>query len=123
MRKGQVLLTAIMTVALASLLGTSPARAGQTWHQCHVAELWDGTIDVPHYSVHCVEPLTIGATSIKTFVMPIADKERSTRLFNVAMAALLSGRLLGIMFESSEVNPVCSSFDCKTILYFGLVRQ
>jgi hypothetical protein len=104
-----------------TLLSASPASAARVWYECHVKAVNDGSPELPYYSAHCVEPWVMGTTSVEPFIVLVADPERSARFFNVAMAALLSGRLLTVMFETNEVTP-CGGVDCRTAIYFGLKR-
>jgi hypothetical protein len=119
--------TSVKLAAIGCLLSTflfsaSPAHAAQVWYDCHVSQIWDGTSTYTYYSASCVEPWTQGSASVTTLVVPLApDKDRAARFFNVAMAALLSGRMLSVMFDSEQDLTVCPG-DCRTALYFGLKR-
>jgi hypothetical protein len=103
-------------------LVASPATAERVWFKCHVAEVWDGSSELPHYSAHCIEPWQRNTTSVTAFIVPIADRGRAARFFNLATAALLSGRVMTFLFDSDESNPVCGTVDCRTALAFGLER-
>jgi hypothetical protein len=85
-----------------------------------VNEVWDATGDPAMQWLHvqCVEPVT--NTEIRDFVIMISERERSTRFLNLGTAALLSGRTMVVMFESTDVL-TCGP-NCRTPRFFGLKR-